>query len=206
MLIEKGKVSINNHRAQLGARVEKDDTVTVNGKPLDTATKPLIYLTLHKPAGYVCSRKRQGDAPTIYELLPEKYRELKAVGRLDKDSSGLILLSNDGDFAFRMTHPKFHKTKVYKIELDQDLEPLHQQMIGEFGITLDDGVSQLGLMRLSDENRQQWQVTMSEGRNRQIRRTFASLGYTVTDLHRTTFGSYSLDDIKKGEYTLVDMR
>lgn len=79
-------------------------------------------------------------------------------------------------------------------------------MIGEFGVTLDDGVSKLGLMRLSDIDRRHWQVTMSEGRNRQIRRTFLSLGYTVVTLHRTTFGPYSLDDIKKGEHMLVDIR
>ena len=204
--IEKGRVRVNDTRATLGSRVSDGDNIFVDDTPLDSTKRALVYLALHKPAGYVCSRRRQGEFPTIYELLPDKYHELKAVGRLDKDSSGLILLSNDGDFAFRMTHPKFHKTKVYEVSLDRDLAPLHQQMIGEFGVTLDDGVSKLGLMRLADTDRRHWQVTMSEGRNRQIRRTFLSLGYTVVTLHRTNFGPYSLDDIKKGEHMLVDIR
>ena len=197
---------INGTVAVLGARVMLSDEIEVSGEKIATETKKYVYLALYKPIGYVCSRRPQGEYPTIYELLPREYFSLKPVGRLDRDSSGLILLSNDGDFAFRMTHPKFHKTKIYEIGLDHDLEPIHQQMIAEFGVTLEDGVSRLALMRLSDNDRRHWQVTMSEGRNRQIRRTFASLGYIVTALHRTTFGNYSLDDMKKGEYTLTNMR
>ena len=151
----------------------------------------------------MCSRKRQGDTPTIFELLPEKYQSLKNVGRLDRDSSGLILLTNDGDFAFQMTHPKFVKTKVYEVEIDRELEPLHQQMISDFGVDLPDGRSQLGLARLSDNNRRQWQVTMSEGRNRQIRRTFDALGYKVVALHRIKFGVYELSGLPEGEFTEV---
>ena len=124
---------------------------------------------------------------------------LKPVGRLDKDSSGLLLLTNDGDFAYRMTHPKFAKTKQYRVRLDRDLEPLHQQMISDFGIELDDGRSQLILARL-DDNRREWHITMSEGRNRQIRRTFAALGYTVTRLHRTDFGNYTLNGMQQGKW------
>ena len=158
---------------------------------------------MNKPAGYVCSRKRQGDNPTLYELLPKKYQELKTVGRLDKDSSGLILLTNDGDFAFKMTHPKFVKTKMYIAELDRTLEPLHQQMIADFGVKLADGVSKLGLVSLND-NRKKWEITMHEGRNRQIRRTFGALGYTVTKLHRIKFGDYELGDLATGSFNIVE--
>jgi pseudouridine synthase len=154
----------------------------------------------------VCSRKPQGDSPTIYELLPAEYHALKPVGRLDRNSSGLILLTNDGDFAYRMTHPKFAKTKIYSARLDHDLEPLHQQMISDYGVQLEDGVSKLMLERLREDSRKEWRVTMSEGRNRQIRRTFASLGYEVVKLHRTNFGNYSVGDMKTGTYELVDMR
>ena len=201
LLIQQGKVMINGTKAEIGQRVEDGDKVTISGK--NVAEQKLIYLALNKPVGYVCSRKRQGDTPTIFELLPEKYQSLKNVGRLDRDSSGIILLTNDGDFAFQMTHPKFVKTKVYEVEIDRELEPLHQQMISDFGVDLQDGRSQLGLARLSDNNRRQWQVTMSEGRNRQIRRTFDALGYKVVALHRIKFGVYELSGLPEGEFTEV---
>ncbi|MDX2776150.1 pseudouridine synthase [Streptomyces caniscabiei] len=205
MLIEKRSVTINDAPATLGARFKDGDTISVNGTPLGPATE-YTYLLLNKPVGYVCSRRTQGDNETIYALLPKKYHVLKPVGRLDKDSSGLILLTNDGDFAFRMTHPKFHKTKVYDVQLDHDLEPLHQQMISDYGVQLEDGVSKLLLQRQTDNSRREWQVTMHEGRNRQIRRTFAALGYTVTALHRRVFGPYSLGDIRPGEFITTTMR
>ena len=199
-LISAGKVLVNNKPAELGARIEDNDNVVVNGTKITSVS--LIYVALNKPAGYVCSRKRQGDTPTMYELLPEKYQSLKSVGRLDKDSSGLILLTNDGDFAFQMTHPKFIKTKIYEAHIDRELEPLHQQMIADFGVQLPDGRSQLGLEKL-DDTRTFWRITMSEGRNRQIRRTFEALGYKVTALHRTNFGRYGLSGLESGQFAEV---
>ncbi len=198
-LIANGKVFVNEKRAELGMRVFEGQEVRL-GDEVVPFENSYIYLAFNKPVGYVCSRKRQGETPTIYELLPEEYRTLKTVGRLDKDSSGLILFTNDGDFAFKMTHPKFHKTKVYHVELDRDLEPLHQQMIADFGVQLPDGVSKLGLARLRDGDRKGFEVTMSEGRNRQIRRTFAALGYEVKKLHRIQFGNYELSGLKTGKY------
>lgn len=205
-LISSDKVLVDGEPIQLGARVDAATSIiSVAGKVI----KPDIshqYLMFHKPRGYVCSRKKQGESETIYTLLPKELHHLKPVGRLDRDSSGLILLTNDGDFAYRMTHPKFHKTKVYNVQLDHDLEPLHQQMISDFGIALPDGKSQLTLMRLDEERRDKWQVSMHEGRNRQIRRTFAALGYEVRRLHRLEFGNYSLGDMKSGEYSFTDIR
>ena len=198
-LISAGKVLVNKKPAELGARVGDNDEVSIAGKNIQK--EELRYFALNKPTGYVCSKKRQGDTPTIYELLPKELQNLKNVGRLDKDSSGILLLTNDGDFAFEMTHPKFHKTKVYEVEIDRDLAPLHQQMISDFGVTLTDGKSQLGLEKLdTDDKRKKWRVTMSEGRNRQIRRTFDALGYKVIKLHRVSFGIYSLSGLKPGEY------
>ncbi len=200
-LIAAEKVEVNDEKAVLGARVEDNDTVICDGKEVRREIS-YIYIGMNKPTGYVCSRKRQGDIPTIYELLPEKYQSLKTVGRLDKDSSGLILLTNDGDFAFQMTHPKFSKTKLYEVELDRSLEPLHQQEIADFGIEIGDGISKMGLEKL-DDSRKKWLVTLHEGRNRQIRRTFGALGYTVVRLHRIQFGAYRLDNLKPGEITEV---
>ena len=112
------------------------------------------------------------------------------------------MLTDDGDFAFRMTHPKFVKTKIYEVKLDHALEPLHQQMISDFGVMLKDGGSRLGLEKMSDD-RKTWRVTMHEGRNRQIRRTFGALGYTVVELKRVVFGKYRLDELETGEWVEV---
>jgi 23S rRNA pseudouridine2605 synthase len=197
-LISRGRVTINDKTAELGAQVTENDYVAVDHKHIGEKST-YTYIALNKPVGYLCSRRSQGGVPTIFELLPEKYRDLKPVGRLDKDSSGIILLTDDGDFAHQMTHPKFAKTKIYEVELDTPLQPLHQQMISDFGIQLEDGVSKFLVERTDPiSNPQTYRITMHEGRNRQIRRTFAALGYTVTKLHRTQFGNFSLSDLHEG--------
>ncbi len=206
-LISAGRVTVNSNKVSLGAQIDEADTIELDNKPVQGRALQLCIL-LNKPVGYLCSRRSQGGVPTIFELLPQQYRLLKPVGRLDKDSSGLILLTDDGDFAHRMTHPSFHKVKVYEVELDKPLEPLHQQIVSDIGIQLTDGRSQFTVKKLDsvdDLRATAYEVTMSEGRNRQIRRTFTALGYTVTKLHRTNFGNYSLGDIKSGKYTPVDI-
>ncbi len=198
-LIESGRVAVDGTIAALGARIPEGSTVTVDGQPIAPSTT-YSYIAFNKPRGYVCSRKKQGAVDTIYSLLPKKYHTLNPVGRLDKDSSGLLLLTNDGDFAHQMTHPKFYKTKVYHVQLDTPLQPLHRQMISNFGVMLEDGKSQFQLERLEDASDIAWRITMSEGRNRQIRRTFAALGYVVRQLHRTHFGPFVLNDLASGAY------
>ena len=228
-----GKVTVDGKIAVLGGRIDKSSKVCYNNKtvPFDTE---FLYLAMNKPVGYVCSRRAQGDAPTIYEILPKEYTKLKTVGRLDKDSSGLILLTNDGDFAYQMTHPKFHKEKIYEVELDRPLKPLHQQMISDYGVMLDDGPSKFTVIRLEnslsraasgrpvatggrrssspcqapdslEETIPQafYTVILSEGRNRQIRRTFAALGYKVVSLHRVQFGKYQLTDLQPGKCVII---
>lgn len=221
-LIAAGKVLVNGKSAILGARIDKNDKVCYNKKIIPFETE-YLYVAMNKPVGYVCSRRAQGSAPTLYDLLPEEYRKLKTVGRLDKDSSGLILLTNDGDFAFQMTHPKFKKEKIYEVELDRPLAPLHQQMISDYGIMLDDGPSKFAVIKKLEEpssrgsnlglaplsapegagSRASYVVVLSEGRNRQIRRTFAALGYKVVKLHRTSFGKYELSGLKPGKCVII---
>jgi len=186
-LIEQGRVTVNDQPAKLGQRTTTTDIIRHGNKRLTAQTHQLILL--HKPVGYLCSRASQGGVPTIYELLPKDLHHLKPVGRLDKDSSGLILLTNDGDFAHQMTHPSFYKIKRYLVTLDQPLQPLHRQMINDFGVQLPDGPSRLTLERQHEGDDHRWIVQMSE-----------ALGYTVTKLHRTDFGSYTLGDIKRGEF------
>ena len=200
-LISAGKVTVDGKTAVLGFRIDKSSKVCYNNKTIPFEAD-YLYLAFNKPVGYVCSRRAQGSAPTLYELLPEEYQKLKTVGRLDKDSSGLILLTNDGDFAFRMTHPKFHKQKIYEVTLERTLEPLHQQMISDYGIMLDDGPSKFTVIRDTDKDAS-YTVILSEGRNRQIRRTFAALGYHVMTLHRTQFGMFQLSGLQPGKYAII---
>jgi 23S rRNA pseudouridine2605 synthase len=194
--IAEGRVAINGKTASLGDAQAVSDKVTLDGSPITPAVKTVI-LVLNKPEDYVVSRNGQGSK-TVYELLPEKYQTLQPVGRLDKNSSGLLLMTNDGELANQLTHPRYAKTKIYHVNLDKALAPLHQQMINDIGVQLNDGPSKLALQKLN-ENGDKWQVTMQEGRNRQIRRTFQALGYDVFRLHRTNFGSYSLGSLKPGE-------
>lgn len=210
-LIKQGKVIRiahgEKHVAAIGERVEPTDVILINGEEIDDQQRHTTIL-LNKPVGYLSSRASQGGDPTVYDLLPKKYKSLKTAGRLDKDSSGLMILSSDGDLIQRLTHPRYSKVKIYKIKLDKPLQPLHQQMISDFGIDLPDGKSQMTLEEIRDKRqevsesngRKHWQVTMTEGRNRQIRRTFAALGYTVKKLHRTELGQYSLNDLKSGDF------
>ena len=229
-LINSGQVTIDGETAVLGARVDKNNKVCYNGRIIPFETD-FLYIAFNKPVGYVCSRHAQGPAPTLYEILPEEYQKLKTVGRLDKDSSGLILLTNDGDFAYQMTHPKFRKNKVYEVELNKPLAPLHQQMISDYGVMLDDGPSRFKVIRggaradtvrpaghedlaraarsgpeghaVSASAPPLYTVILSEGRNRQIRRTFAALGYRVIKLHRIQFGKYMLDSLEPGKCVII---
>ena len=192
-LIQRGEITINDQIATPGQDISQTDVVKL-GSRLITAPVSTTTIMLNKPAGYVVSRDGQGSR-TIYDLLPTEYHSLKPVGRLDKDSSGLLLLTNDGDLANELTHPSKQKTKVYEITLYKPLQPLHHQMISDHGIQLDDGPSKLQLTRQKDGDDTAWIVTMHEGRNRQIRRTFAALNYEVKTLHRTQFGEYALGEL-----------
>lgn len=194
-VITAGRVQVNGQSVTPGQDITREDVVTLDGQPL--RIRQMQTIILNKPVGYVTSRNGQGSR-TIYDLIAPELHLLNPVGRLDKDSSGLLLLTNDGDLAQELTHPSRQKTKIYEVAIDKPLQPLHRQMIADIGVQLEDGRSQLQLERLSDNSDAAWRVTMHEGRNRQIRRTFAALGYTVTRLHRTQFGPYSLGALTAG--------
>jgi len=200
LVIEAGRVTVNGRRAKLGMQVTlQHDLIEVDGHPVEEGV--YRYLLMNKPAGYLSSRRAQ-SAPTLYELIPKHFYNLKTVGRLDKDTSGLILLTDDGDLAHQLTHPRFEKVKKYLVELDS---PLDQDELGEIeqGILLDDGHSNLKIKPNTDA---EYQIEMSEGRNRQIRRTFEFLGKKVAKLHRTDFGPYSERDLGGSMYAEVKKR
>ena len=193
---------LNKYIAQFsGVSRRKADTLIASGVVLvnDQPARLGMQVSTDEPEGFVCSKASQGGDKTIYELIPENYQALKTVGRLDKNSSGLILLSDDGDFAHQLTHPKFHKPKTYDCIVDKTLEAQDIARL-ERGVSLTDGSSRLHFLKQAGKS---CTVEISEGRNRQIRRSFAVLGYTITKLHRQTFAGLSLEDLKLREYKVL---
>lgn len=198
-LIQAGVIYINGHVAQIHATATERDVVLYRGERLLLPRARTILI--NKPIGYVCSTDGQGS-PTIYDLLPENLRQLKPVGRLDKQSSGALLMTNDGNLAYALTHPKFKKQKIYQISLNRPLKRSDLNAINQ-GVKLDDGVSKMTI-QTNEGNQSVYTITMSEGKNRQIRRTLEALGYTVTKLHRTHFDSINLANLATGKYRPID--
>lgn len=197
--IAQTRVEVNGKIPDQGYLVTDQDVVTLDGhvvKPPDNRQT----IILNKPVGYVCSRDGQGSR-TIYGLLPPKFHHLKPVGRLDKDSEGLLLLTNDGQLANQLTHPRYEKEKVYQIKLDKALANDDKEAIMS-GVELYDGISKL-ILESPDKAKVNWRVRMTQGRNRQIRRTFESLNYRVVRLNRIQFGEYILPDLKTGTWQLL---
>ncbi len=203
--IAEGRVEINSVPAKLGDIVIESDIVTLDKHAVSTSTDSVV-LMLNKPAGYVCSRNGQGSK-TIYDLLPVKYHHLNPAGRLDKDSSGLLMLTNDGDLANQLTHPRFGKAKVYEVKIDRPLSSKHFDQITKTGVNIDgEYTSRFPIREIHNPQSSalnRYEVTLAEGKNRQIRRTFETLDYKVKTLHRTAFGSYVLEDLKKGEFSVI---
>jgi 23S rRNA pseudouridine2605 synthase len=196
--IASGRVTINGRPIAVGETVPDSAQVHLDGRLLAPPTAH-AYVMLHKPAGYVSSRRRQGSDPTVYELLPAKFHHLRPVGRLDRDSTGLLLLSDDGDFIHRLTHPSFGKEKTYELTLARPLAAADADKL-EAGVSLNDGPSRLKVLSRKQDH---VCISLSEGRNRQLRRTFGALGYTVQELHRTAVGPYRLADLAEGAWREV---
>ena len=194
--IQDRRVKVNGLVAKLGQTVAETDEIKYDNKVVKLK-KEFRTIMLNKPVGYVVSRNAQGGK-SVYELLPQELHSLKPVGRIDKDSSGLVLFSSDGTFINRLTHPRYQKKKVYNILLNKDLAPEDRNHIIQ-GVDLEDGKSSLTLYG----GGKHWQVTMTEGRNRQIRRTFQAVGYQVVSLHRTDSGDYHLGNLKSGHWIFV---
>lgn len=173
------------------------DAITVAGKTEAAQTKTHVYLALHKPAGYVTTRKDELGRKTVYDLLPPVFADkwLFPVGRLDKDSEGLLLLTDDGEWANLLTSPEFHVEKRYRVKLDgkpveAELERFRTGILLDAALTLP--------ARVEAEGAGWYRVGLTEGRNRQIRRMFHVLGYKVKRLVRVAIGSLELGDLPAG--------
>lgn len=188
--ITEGRVTIDGKAASLGDQVSDGQMVKLDGKAVEL--QQMRTLMLNKPVGTISSRRQQGDTPTIYSLLPSDLHKLKPIGRLDKNSSGLLLLTNDGQLAQRLTHPRYAKLKYYLVVTNPQLITEHRNLIIGNGVQLADGLSRF---RVSAAAGGRWLVELTEGRNRQIRRTFQALGYDITTLHRVELDSLELGDL-----------
>jgi 23S rRNA pseudouridine2605 synthase len=200
-LILDGHVSVNGAVVcLLGSKVDPDhDKVTVDGKPVRSQKK--IYVALHKPRGCVCSRKDEHDRQTIYELLPKEWTSVYSVGRLDFASEGLLFLTNDGEFALRLTHPRYGVRKRYVVTVEGRVDAA---MLDEFtrGVYHDGEKLKAERAWLVSEGKSVSvvELELSEGKNREVRRLFEKKRLVVRRLVRVQIGKIKLAELKPGRW------
>jgi pseudouridine synthase len=200
-IILAGRVQVNGQPVRmLGTKVDADqDTVTLDGKPLRLKRK--LYMALHKPAGCICSRQDEAGRPTVYALLPKEWQNLHSVGRLDFNTEGLIFLTNDGQFALRLTHPRYGVRKKYVAEVEGCVE---QAILERFlrGVWDAGEKLQAQAARLisAGRTRSLVELELAEGKNREVRRLFESQGLTLKRLQRTQIGKIKLGELKPGRW------
>lgn len=203
-IILAGRVSVNSQRVQtLGTRVDPlHDKVTVDGRTVRAKRK--LYVALHKPAGCVCSAKDELGRTTIHDFLPKEWQNLHSVGRLDFDSEGLIFLTNDGQFALRLTHPRYGVSKKYVATVEGRVD---QAMLGQFtrGVWHAGEKLQALVARLvsASNARSVVELELGEGKNREVRRLFEAQGLTVKRLQRTQIGKIKLGELKPGRWRML---
>lgn len=205
--IREGKVKVNGRVVtEMGIKVSPDDHVEVDGKPVKPEKKK-VYILMHKPRGYVTTVSDPEGRKTVLELLDGIKERVYPVGRLDYDSSGLLLLTNDGDFANLLMHPKNEILKVYIVTVkgkpsDKALDMLRN------GIRIDDYVTAPAFVRVLAvyENKTKLEITIHEGRNRQIRKMCEKIGHPVVRLKRVAYGTLELGSLKPGEWRFLTER
>ena len=198
-IILSGRVCINGEVADtLGTKVEEGDVVTVDGKEVRPADK-MVYIMLHKPEGYVTTAKDQFDRPTVLDLVESDYR-LYPVGRLDYDTSGLLLLTNDGDLTYRLTHPKHNVEKTYIARVEGT--PTAEEVARfKSGVEIDGyKTAPAKLKILKKGSICTLQIIIHEGKNRQVRKMCSAIGHEVKSLKRVATGRLVLDGLEKGKY------
>jgi 23S rRNA pseudouridine2605 synthase len=207
-MIQAGRVQVNGTIAHIGQVVDpQTDSIVVDHHKLGAEQRPaLVYLLLHKPIGVVSTCHDPQGRPTVLDLLPSHLQGVHPVGRLDVDSTGALLLTNDGEFTFRLTHPRHAIPKTYRVWVQghPSARTLHQWRQGillEGQWTLPAEVTVI--RREADETH--LQISLREGRNRQIRRVAQQLGHPVQRLHRVAIGSLTLADLPKGQWRFLTL-
>lgn len=200
-LIAAGKVRVNGKVAEIGDKINpRTDKVTVSGKKV-VKSKKQVYIMLHKPRGFITTMHDEMDRKCVAELIADVPERVYPVGRLDRESEGLLLLTNDGEFANALTHPSKHVSKTYRVTVRPDVTK-EQLAAFENGIEIDGKMTLPAEVRVLDkqEGRVVLEVVIYEGRNRQIRKMCEALGLEVARLKRTKIGSLKLGMLKPGEY------
>ena len=203
-MIRDGRVTVNGVWVrEMGVTVGADDRVAVDGRVVEP--EPPRWVMLHKPAGYVTTRDDPFGRPTVYDLLPDRFESLFHVGRLDLDSEGLLLLSNEGGVANRLMHPSSEVDRVYRIEIEGELGRDDRARLLD-GVELEDGparahaVETLGAVKESGSPGSAVRVVMREGRKREVRRLFDAVGHPVHRLVRERLGPVRLGELPEGEW------
>lgn len=197
-LIAEGKVKVNGEVVtELGTKIKRTDFITVNGDPVRNIIR-LQYILLNKPKDIISTVEDDRGRRTVTDVVKSSER-LYPVGRLDRNTTGLILMTNDGELAFRLTHPKYEVPRTYKVALDRKLKREDAEKIAE-GIELEDGKTAPCVVELSPDKPDEAYLTLVEGKNREIRRIFETLGYEVKRLDRKTFGPLTSRGLARGQY------
>ncbi len=199
-LIEEGKVFVNGKVAPQGMVIdEKKDKVTIEGKVI-TLPSSFVYIKLNKPKGYACTAHDEKGRKTIYDLVKCDER-LFSIGRLDYDTEGLIILTNDGDFANKVAHPRYHMEKEYRVTVEGEIKESELAVMRK-GVVVDgERMPSARVERLSfDGKNTKLSVVIDEGQNRQIRRMFEAIGRDIKLLKRVRIGEVKLGGLSRGEY------
>ena len=201
-LIAEGKVRVNGRIAEIGEKVDPvNDKISVGSRKLLPQTSRRVYIMLHKPRGFVTTMDDELGRKCVAELVSDIPERVFPVGRLDRDSEGLLLMTNDGDFANRISHPRSHVSKTYRVTVRQQVTEDMLAKLSE-GLMIDGQITLPADVNLitKEENRNVMQITLYEGRNRQIRKMCEELGLEVIRLKRIAVGNVKLGMLKAGDW------
>ncbi|WP_290771716.1 pseudouridine synthase [Anaerofustis sp.] len=201
-IIQKGKVTLNGEVVrQLGTMIDvKKDIVKVYGKQVSFDNKKVYYM-LNKPSGVISASKSKYGEETVVDLIGQKEHRLFPVGRLDKDTTGLIIITNDGDFVYKLTHPKYEKEKTYEALVKGNVDSKSLERLKK-GVVVDGKKTAKAKVRLIKMigNNSLLEISIIEGRNRQVKKMCENVGHKVLKLHRTMENGLGLGNLEEGEY------